>query len=196
MKTALACRWGLVALAVGALCALPLAKREIAALRDLVRMNVRRNASATKRAAKWVTMAMQPPMCYGFDVMRTGVLQHLDRDYTYDVVPAELLGGFLFQGVHRPPKGTAIRFQLHAPAVVYFFFHEQVDGGYSAIFPGLEGWTRSAAYPQYDIHNGDHGLKMTMYRLSAPPGTYSIPATTEDRACFNMVFVVDRGDSK
>jgi hypothetical protein len=32
---------------------------------------------------------------------------------------------------------------------------------------------------------------MVMYQLEADPGTYSIPATTADRACFNIVFQPD-----
>jgi hypothetical protein len=124
--------------------------------------------------------------------METGVLQHLDRSYTYDVVPPELVNGWLFQGIHRPPAGTDIEIELMAPATIYFFFHPREDGGYTAIFSKLENWERCAAFPQYDIHNGDHGLKMVMYKLEARGGTYSIPPTTKDRACFSMVFQTGR----
>jgi hypothetical protein len=120
--------------------------------------------------------------------MRPGVLQHLDRTYTYDEVPPELVNGWLFQGIHRPPAGTAVEIELMAPATIYFFFHPREDGGYTAIFSTLENWERCAAFPRYDIHNGDHGLKMVMYKLEARAGAYSIPPTTKDRACFSMVF--------
>ncbi len=90
-------------------------------------------------------------------------------------------GGFC-QDLHTDPI---------SPAKVYFFFHQGADGGYSRIFPTLDGWERCAVFPQYDIHNGDHGLRMVMYQLEADPGTYSIPATTADRACFNIVFQPD-----
>lgn len=146
------------------------------------------NTAMMQEAGKLVKVRVTPPFHYSFDRMKPGVLQHIDRRYTYDVVPDELLGGFLFQGIHRPPKGTAVEFELLSPAKVYCFFHEGGDGGYGAIFPRLEGWQCCDKHPQYDVHNGDHGLRMVMYRLDAGPGTYKIPATTADRACFNIVF--------
>lgn len=135
-----------------------------------------------------VKVRVTPPFEFSFDVMRVGVLQHVDRNYTYDIVPEELTGGFLFQGIHRPPEGAIVEFELLSPAQVHFFFHHEVDGGYSAIFAGLREWKRCSAFPQYDIHNGDHGLKMVMYRLDADAGIHSIPPTTADKGCFNIVF--------
>ncbi len=139
-------------------------------------------------AERVVSMHVSPPFVYSFEFMEVGVLQHLDRDYTYDVVPQDLLDGILFQGVHRPPKGTAIRMELFFPVTIYFFFHYKVDGGYSEIFPTLTNWKKCDDAPQYDIHNGDHGLKMVMYKMDAEAGVYTIPPTTKDRACFSIVF--------
>jgi hypothetical protein len=144
-----------------------------------------------REAERLVKVRVTPPFNYSFARMKPGVLQHIDRRYAYDVVPEELVGGFLFQGIHRPPKGTVIEFELSAPARVYWFFHAGGDGGYGPIFERLEGWERCEEFPQYDIHNGDHGLQMVMYRLNAGPGTCRIPATTADRACFNIVFQAD-----
>ena len=141
-----------------------------------------------REAERLVKVRVTPSFPYSFARMKPGVFQHIDRRYTYDVVPEELVGGFLFQGIHRPPKGTAIEFELSAAATVYWFFHPGGDGGYGPIFEQLEGWERCEQFPQYDIHNGDHGLRMVMYRRHAGPGTYRIPATTADRACFNIVF--------
>jgi len=121
--------------------------------------------------------------------MAEGVLQHLDREYTYDYIPDELKNGVLFQGIHRPPTGTTLNIELHQAATIFFFFHHTVDGGYSEIFRHLEGWELCDDAPKYDIHNGDHGLNMIMYKMRAGKGTYQIPATKEDRACFNMVFM-------
>ncbi|MBA3030165.1 MAG: hypothetical protein FP816_15335 [Desulfobacteraceae bacterium] len=135
-----------------------------------------------------VKIKVTPEFNFGFDRMRPGVLQHLDRQYTYDVVPPELMNGLLFQGIHRPPKGTAIEIELLAPAKIYFFFHHREDGGYTDIFSKLKGWKRSAMFPQYDIHHGDHGLNMVMYQLEADAGIYAIAPTTKDRACFSIVF--------
>ncbi len=132
-----------------------------------------------------------PPFEFKYSTMKVGALQHLDRKYTYDVIPKELLNGLLFQGIHRPPEGTAIEIRLSSPAKIYFFFHHTVDGGYSEIFPKLKGWKKSADAPQYDIHNGGHGLRMTMYEMDAKAGTYAIPPTTRDKACFNIVFQSD-----
>jgi hypothetical protein len=146
------------------------------------------NTAMIHEAGKLVKMKVMPQFDYSFDRMKPGVFQHIDRRYTYDVVPDELIGGLLFQGIHRPPKGTAIEFELLSAAKVFCFFHEGGDGGYGAIFPRLEGWQRCQDHPQYDVHNGNHGLKMVMYRLDAAPGIYQIPATTADRACFNIVF--------
>lgn len=141
-----------------------------------------------REAEKLVKVRVTPPFNYSFGRMKPGVLQHIDRRYTYDVVPQELLNGFLFQGIHRPSKGTVVEIELSAPAKIYWFFHKGGDGGYGRIFEQLDGWERCEAFPQYDIHKGDHGLRMVMYRLNAGPGTYRIPATTVDRACFNIVF--------
>lgn len=147
-----------------------------------------RNEAMIAQAEQLVKVTTQPSFDYSFDLMTEGVLQHLDRKYTYDVVPEPLRGGFLFQGIHRPLKGTVVSMEILKPTTVSFFFHSRVDGGYSQIFENLDGWKKISPAPQYDIHNGDHGLDMTLYQLDAQPGMYSIPATTKDRACFSIVF--------
>ena len=153
------------------------------------------NKSKLEAAEKGVKVYVTPPYKFNFDTMTPGVIQHIDRRYTYDVIPPELINGLLFQGIHRPSKGTAIKFELLLPTTVYFFFHNEVDGGYSEIFTSFNNWERSDVFPQYDIHNGDHGLKMVMYKLEAEPGTYHIPPTTKDRACFSIVFQ-PKGESR
>ena len=139
-------------------------------------------------AEQLVKVSTQPPYDYSFSLMTEEVLQHLDREYTYDVIPEYLSGGLLFQGIHRPPKGTIVVMDILKPTTVSFFFHSNLDGGYSQIFENLEGWEKMSPAPQYDIYNGNHGLDMTLYQLDAQPGIYSIPATTKDRACFSIVF--------
>lgn len=153
---------------------------------------------AVAAAERRVVVRVTPPMAYSFAVMEPGVLQHLDRRYTYDVVPDRLLGGLLFQGIHRPPKGTSVSFELREPATVYVFFHPVFDGGYGRIFEELtrEGaWRRSPDFPQYDTLRGKkHGLKMVMFERDAGPGTWAIPPTTAARGCFSLVFQFgDRG---
>lgn len=146
------------------------------------------NIAIIKKAETLVLVKVEPQFDFSFDIMKVGVLQHLDRDYTYDIVPPSLEGGFLFQGIHRPPKGTIITMEVIEPTVISFFFHSQVDGGYSKLFVGLDGWTQVHPAPQYDIYNGTHGQDMTLFKYVAMPGVYTIPATTEDRACFSIVF--------
>lgn len=146
------------------------------------------NREMVELAQEVVNMDIYPEMPYSFDYMTEGVQQHLDRDYTYDVIPWQLKGGLLFQGIDRPSAGTSIRMELLQPATIYFFFHHKTDGGYTQIFEELPRWKRSENAPQYDIKNGDHGLKMTMFELDAQPGIIEIPGTTKDRACFNIVF--------
>ena len=141
--------------------------------------------AVAERTAK---VTLTPESAFGFDTMRVGALQHLDRDYTYDVVPEELLGGLLFQGIHRAPKGTKLHFDLLEAATVSVFFHPEKDGGWSEAFAKLPEWQRCESFPQYDIHNGKHGLTMIMHRLEAAPGRYELPETTEDQGCFNLVF--------
>ena len=133
-------------------------------------------------------MISEPEMTFSYDFMQNGVIQHLDRNYTYDYVPKELENGLLYQGLHRPEKGTTLTITLFKPATIYFFFHSKVDGGYSEIFKELKEWRRVYDTPKYDIKNGDHGLNMTMYKLYADKGTYQIPSTIKNRACFNIVF--------
>jgi len=139
-------------------------------------------------AERTVQVSLTPESAFGFDTMRVGVLQHLDRDYTYDVVPEELRGGLLFQGIHRAPTGTKLHFDLLEAATVYVFFHPEKDGGWSEAFAKLPEWQRCETFPRYDIHNGKHGLTMIMYRLDAAPGRHELPETTEDQGCFNLVF--------
>lgn len=146
------------------------------------------NIEMVKQAEKLAKVTITPTFRYSYEYMLEGVIQHLDRGYTYDVIPDRLKNGLLFQGIHRPPKGTIVEIELLEPATIYFFFHSEVDGGYTEIFAKLYNWKKSTSAPQYDVNNGDHGLKMVMYELAAQPGMYTIPATTKDRACFNMVF--------
>ncbi len=147
------------------------------------------NYEAITVAGDLVRIEVSPAFNFSFAFMEPGVIQHLDRQYTYDVIPPELLNGLLFQGIHQPQKGTTIKLTVSAPTKIYFFFHYQVDGGYSDIFARLNGWHLCPQAPQYDIYNGDHGLKMLMYEIDADSGTYTIPATTEERACFSIVFI-------
>jgi len=151
-------------------------------------LTVTPNLEMIAQAEQLVKVGAHPPIDYSFDLMTEGVLQHLDREYTYDVIPASMQGGFLFQGIHRPPMGTVIVMEVLKPSTISFFFHSKVDGGYSQIFENLDGWEKMDTAPQYDIHNGNHGLDMTLYQKNVQPGIYSIPATTKDRACFSIVF--------
>ena len=145
------------------------------------------NENRTRTEAK-VRVSATPDFSYSYDLMKSGVIQHVDREYTYDYIPTELENGLLFQGIHRPVKGTSIIVELFKPATIYFFFQNTWDGGYSEIFANLMEWEKCTDTPQYDIHNGDHGLDMTMYKLKASRGSYQIPATTRENACFNIVF--------
>lgn len=153
-----------------------------------VRASHKPNVEMIKKAEKTIRITATPNFIYSYDIMEKGVIQHLDRDYTYDVIPEEMEKGILFQGIHRPPKGTEIQIELLKPATIYFFFHETANGGYSEIFSNLKQWKKSISAPQYDIYNGSHGLKMIMYKMVAKKGIYVIPPTQADRACFSIVF--------
>ena len=123
-----------------------------------------------------------------FDIMKEGVLLHVDRKYTYDIIPSELIGGLLFQGIHRPPKDYIVEIELLEPAIIYFFFHVTANGDYDKIFESLDKWELCDTFPQYDIHNGEHGLKMIMYKYESDVGKIIIPPTRRKKACFNIVF--------
>ena len=135
-----------------------------------------------------IKITITPAYEYSFSLMNVGVIQHIDRKFTYDVIPRELLEGILFQGIHKPPKGTQISIDLKAPMDVYFFFHSNANGGLTQIFKTLQGWEICKTAPKYDIYNGDHGLNMIMYHLKAKKGRYVIPQTSKKRACFSIVF--------
>jgi len=145
------------------------------------------NAHFIEEVKRWATITPNPNHTYSYAPFEKGVIQHLDRNYTYDVIPAEMNGGILFQGIHRPPTGTSLTITLSEPVTVYFFFHDIFDGGYTEIFKNLPLWRRTSLRPQYDIANGEHGLSMITYVAVLPEGTYSIPPTTEDKACFSLV---------
>jgi len=144
------------------------------------------NIEFINQIEKKVIISLIPEVKYSYDSITKGVVQHLDRVYTYDYIPKELKNTILYQGIHRPVKGTSININLLEPAIIYFFFHNTVDGGYSEIFKNLKGWEQCYDTPKYDIHNGDHGLKMTMYKKYVEKGLYQIPPTIKDRACFNI----------
>lgn len=141
-----------------------------------------------KKVEKKIRIITMPEILYSYSIMKKGVIQHLDRNYTYDVIPEEITGGFVFQGIHRPPRGTVIHIEVLEPGTLYFFFHAEVDGGYGEIFKKLPGWVKCQDAPKYDINNGEHGLNMIMYHLNAERGTYFIPPTTKERACYNIVY--------
>ena len=146
------------------------------------------NSDIESRAGELVKVSTTPTLDYQFDNMSAGVLQHVDRKYTYDIVPKEINNGLLFRSVHEAPKGTVVKFELLSPARVFFFFCRNQDGGYSDIFESLPKWKKSNRFPQYDIYQGSHGLVMSMFYLEADVGLYTLPATTKDNACFNIVF--------
>jgi hypothetical protein len=146
------------------------------------------NIEFINESEKKVIVTALPKMKFSYDLLKKGVIQHLDRDYTYDYIPKALENGLLYQGIHRPEKGTSLKIELFEPAAIFFFFHSSVDGGYSEIFEGLKDWERLYDTPKYDVNNGGHGLKMTMYKRNADKGIYQIPATVKDKACFNIVF--------
>tara|TARA_B100001559_G_C16435368_1_gene591772 strand:+ start:217 stop:654 length:438 start_codon:yes stop_codon:yes gene_type:complete len=137
-----------------------------------------------------IEILFTPPQEYSFDIMNIGVKQHIDREYTYDLIPEELIGGVLLQNVHRLEKSTQIKFQCKEECTVYFFFHSVVDGGYSKIFEELTNWEKCEYFPKYDIKNPNgHGLTMDMYKTKiAPNEEIIIPPTTKERACCNIVF--------
>lgn len=143
-----------------------------------------------KTVEKKIKVTPIPNYEYSYTEMKPGVIQHLDRGYTYDIIPEELYNGILFQGIHKPPKKTRLKIEVYEPMTIYFFFHSGVDGGYSNIFSNLEGWVKCTIAPQYDIDNGDHGKDMTMYRFEAKKGIYLIPPTSKENACFNIVFIM------
>lgn len=147
-----------------------------------------RPASAPHPLKDRVKVDVAPSFKHDMTTMFVGKRMHLDRKYTFDVVPPVLIGGLLFRGIHRPPKGTVVNITLKQPTRVYFFFHPTADGGYAEIFKRLPGWRRKETAPQYDIRNGLHGRRMIMYLAHLPAGTHQIPATTESRGCFSIVF--------
>ncbi|WP_432411521.1 hypothetical protein [Rasiella sp. SM2506] len=136
---------------------------------------------------KRIVISSEPSFLYSYAPFKEGVIQHLDRDYTYDVIPHEMEGGMLFQGIHRPPNGTKIKLDLKQPSTVYFFFHDIFDGGYTIIFNKLANWKQLPVAPKYDSSNGTHGLSMILFKADLEKGVYNIPATTQDKACFSIV---------
>lgn len=150
------------------------------------RINHNPDIELINQIEKKAIISLIPEVKYSYDFMKKGVVQHLDRVYTYDYIPKELKNTILFQGIHRPVKKTSISIKLLEPATIYFFFHNTLDGGYSEIFKSLSGWEKCNNTPKYDIYNGNHGLKMIMYKKHAKKGLHKIPPTIKEKACFNI----------
>jgi len=133
-----------------------------------------------------------------FDIMKIGVKQHIDRDYTYDEIPDEMINGYLFQNVHRTPNKTKFKFEVLKPLTAYFIYHDVYNGGYDKSFSKFakkNGWVLCDDAPKYDINNPnpgmkEHGLHMTMYKLEANRGYYKLPKTKSGKqwSCISMVF--------
>ncbi len=145
------------------------------------------NKELITETEKKIIISSEPSFTYSYAPFRKGVLQHLDRDYTYDVIPEEMEGGLLYQGIHRPPKGTKIKLAIKQPTTVYFFFHDNFDGGYTKIFKDLHNWKQIPVAPKYDVNNGTHGLSMIVFKADLEKGVHVIPETTKDKACFSIV---------
>jgi hypothetical protein len=146
--------------------------------------------------SEYISVQVTPQISYNLDIMKIGVMKDIDRDYTFDVIPNELIGGILYQPEHRIPLGTSIKLNIIKPITIYFIFHNECDGNYTNLFKSLPNWEKCDNAPQYDLEgkNGDptHGLHMTMYKLNAVPGVYNIPkgewGSKVNWACWNLVF--------
>lgn len=68
--------------------------------------------------------------------MKDGVVAWCDRPYTYEYVPAEMVGSTLYSSQHKPAGGGHFTVDAPAGAVVYIFCEAHRDGG----FPAL-GWS-------------------------------------------------------
>ena len=136
-----------------------------------------------------VEVNVTPKIEYTYDLMKVGTLVHIDRPYTFDVVPQEFIDGLLFQGIHRAPKGLNITIKVKTFLKIYFIFHKEKDGGYVKIFKNLSNWKLCNLKLQYDIKHLDHGKKLLIYEYEAKEGEIiSIPPTIKKNACFNILF--------
>lgn len=138
-------------------------------------------------ANRLMSIKINPYMQYSYALMEKGVLQNTDRRYTYDYIPESIKGGYLFQGIHRTPRGTSFNFKVHEPLKIFFFFHTRLDGGYGSVFPKMARWQKENDVPMYDIYNGDHGRSITMYSAEFAPGSFTLPETTSKDACIGFV---------
>ena len=134
-----------------------------------------------------VTVRIEPHKDFYTDTMKIGVKKDIDREYTYDIIPKELVGGLLYQTKHRIMSGTDIEIKTHKAMTLYFIFHEDYDGNYTNIFKNLDGWEICDTAPQYDIntrntHMAGHGDNQKMYKLKAKKNTtYSIPKSDDSK---------------
>lgn len=68
--------------------------------------------------------------------MRDGVVAWVDRAYTYQCIPPEMLGATLYSSQHKPAGGGHFTVVAPAGSIVYIFSEAHRDGG----FPAL-GWS-------------------------------------------------------
>ena len=142
------------------------------------------------------------------DVMLPGVQMHLDRLYTYDVIPSAVYGGSLLVVPHRLPAGLDLEFDCSgpgtdegAPATFFVIAHSGENAHDGGLTTPLDwrvsqdaGWRRSAVAPQYDLADvcgcGPHGLNMSMWGLTFRGATHiRIPSTTQDDGAISFVLV-------
>jgi acyl-CoA thioesterase-1 len=142
---------------------------------------------AAKDLAKLVKYTVEPAMEHKLNHLKLGAIQHCDRPYVYSVIPEEMVGAVVFQGVHRAPLGTKVKIEVLASSTVYFFFYHggKYSGGYDKIFPDLKDWRKLDADVRYG-HNVDKESSkiMRVYRLDAQAGLVEIPATTSENGVF------------
>ena len=134
-----------------------------------------------------ITVTIEPHKDFYTETMTVGVKKDIDRTYTYDVIPKELVGGLLYQTAHRMKSGTDIEIKTHKAMTLYFIFHEDYDGNYTDIFKNLDEWEICNTAPQYDVDTNNpqmvgHGDNQKMYKLEAKKNTtYSIPKSGDSK---------------
>eukprot|EP00928_Gymnodinium_smaydae_P020371 TRINITY_DN17872_c1_g3_i1.p1 TRINITY_DN17872_c1_g3~~TRINITY_DN17872_c1_g3_i1.p1 ORF type:complete len:666 (-),score=152.66 TRINITY_DN17872_c1_g3_i1:83-2080(-) len=122
-------------------------------------------------------------------IMEEGVVAWRDRDHRFAGVPPALIGGVLYQGVHKDvPHGTVMSVRPNMCARVYVVCERASSGGLVESLPA-KGWTMEDSAPRW------HDLPtMVMFSCRCTAGCLlKLPATAGSGAIFSIIVCPSSG---
>jgi len=134
-----------------------------------------------------ISFSSKPKLGANFGVFNDGSLQHVDRDYKYDIVPDKLKSLILFKSVHELKRNTKMVFKSDKPINAYVILCNNHDKAITELVKTETIWEQQDKFPQYDIYNGKHGWYTRVYKSSVRKDLFNFEISV-DGLCLNFLF--------